>query len=118
MNPVEKREKKERRHQRLRAKIMGTFLKPRLSVFRSLGHIYAQLIDDDKAKTLGMASDLDLRLDKKTTKTMRAAEVGKLIGKIAKEKKITNIVFDRGGFKYHGRVKALAEGARKAGLKF
>ncbi len=118
MNPVEKREKRERRHQRLRAKIRGTSLKPRLSVFRSLGHICAQLIDDDRSKTLGMASDLDLKLDKKMTKTMKAAEVGKLIAKIAKEKKIINVVFDRGGFKYHGRVKALAQGARKGGLKF
>lgn len=97
---------------------MGTSLKPRLSVFRSLGHIYAQLIDDDKAKTLGMASDLELKLNKKMTKALKAAEVGKLIAKIAKEKKITNVVFDRGCFKYHGRVKALAEEARKAGLKF
>jgi len=118
MNLVEKREKRERRHQRLRTKIRGTSLKPRLSVFRSLGHICAQLIDDDKAKTLAMASDLDLKFDKKTAKTAKAAKVGELIAKKAREKKIINVVFDRGGFKYHGRVKALAQGARNGGLKF
>jgi len=112
-----KQEKKQRRHKRARAKIFGTEKRPRLCVSRSSNHIYAQLINDDKGKTLAFASDKELK--KKTLSGQEAAgEVGKLIAKKASEKKIESIVFDRGGYKYHGRVKALAEGARKGGLKF
>ena len=110
-------EKRKRRHRRIRAKIYGTTKKPRLCVFRSPRHIYAQLIDDEKGRTLVAATDQKLRKSKKQ-KTEVAREVGKLIAKKAKEKKIAKVVFDRGGYQYHGRVRALAEGAREGGLKF
>jgi large subunit ribosomal protein L18 len=109
---------RERRNRRVRAKIYGTLEKPRLSVFRSLNHIYAQLINDDEGKTLISASDLELKKDKKMIKKSLAREVGKLIASKAKEKNIIQVVFDRSSFKYHGRVKELAEGARETGLKF
>ena len=118
MDPSLKREKRKRRHKRVRAKISGTAKIPRLCVFRSNKHIYAQLIDDTQGKTLLSASDLEIKFKGKKTKTEKAFEVGKLIAKKAQEKKIQKIVFDRGGYKYHGRVKALAEGAREGGLKF
>lgn len=111
-----KREKRKRRHIRVRAKIFGTKTKPRLCVFRSLKHCYAQLIDDDKGETLVATSDLELK--KKAAKKEIAKEVGKLLAKKALAKKIKQAVFDRGGYKYHGRIKALAEGAREGGLKF
>ena len=119
----EKREKRKRRHKKVRAKIFGTKDRPRLCVFRSNKHIYAQLIDDEKGHTLGAVSDLKLpknvKLKKEMTRKVAIAyEVGKLIAKVAKEKGIEKVVFDRGGYKYHGRVKALAEGAREGGLKF
>lgn len=103
------------RHKRIRAKVAGTPKKPRLSVFKSANHIYAQLIDDEKGKTLLSASDLTIKKGKKSEK---AREVGQLIAKAAAAKKIQAIVFDRGGYPYHGRIKALAEGAREGGLKF
>ncbi|MDI6592062.1 MAG: 50S ribosomal protein L18 [Patescibacteria group bacterium] len=127
MEPKLKREKRYRRHKRVRAKIFGTSEKPRLCVFRSIKHIYAQLIDDQKGKTLISASDLELKNKKIKTKEIQksltkkvaiAYKVGRLIAKKALEKKIEKVVFDRGGYKYHGRVKALAEGAREGGLKF
>lgn len=95
-------------------------MRHRLSVFRSSKHIYGQIIDVEKGKTLVSLSDLSnlSDLEKKTTKTEKAFLVGKLLAKIALEKKITTIVFDRGRLKYHGRIKALAEGAREGGLKF
>ncbi len=114
-----KRKKRELRRKRVRAKIFGTSERPRLSVYRSLKHIYAQIIDDEKGQTIVAASDLEL--NKKNlgkNKTDIAYEVGKLIAKKALKKKIKKVVFDRNGFKYHGRVKALAEGAREAGLIF
>lgn len=111
-----KKEKRIRRHLRVRAKIFGTKERPRLSVFRSAKHIYAQLIDDEKDQTLVAASDLELK--KKAKKQEIAKEIGKLLAKKAKAKRITEVVFDRGGYQYHGRVKALAEGARSGGLKF
>jgi len=114
---LQKQEKRLRRHKRIRAKIIGSSLRPRLCVFRSAQHIYAQLIDDDKGKTLVGASDRDLK-GKKEKKTNKAMEVGKLIAKKALEKKIEKVVFDRGGYQYQGRIKALAEGAREGGLKF
>lgn len=95
----------------------GTKERPRLFVLRSNQHIYAQLINDDKAEVLMSASDKDLK-SKKGKKSDLAREVGKLIAEKAKEGKINEIVFDRGGIVYHGRVKALAEGAREGGLKF
>ncbi len=117
MKPKEKKQKRKRRHLRIRAKIKGTANMPRLSVFKSSQHIYAQLVDDDlNSKTLISASSLEL---KKARQPLKAAEeVGRLVAKKAQAKKIEKVVFDRSGFKYHGRVKALAEAARKAGLKF
>lgn len=99
----------------MRGKIFGTAKRPRLSVFRSGKHIRAQLIDDEKAETLASASDLAL---KEGTKTEKALVVGEELAKKALKLKIKKVVFDRGGYKYHGRVKAVAEGARKGGLKF
>ena len=107
--------KKIRRHKRIRARIFGTKEKPRLSVFKSNKHIFAQLIDDDEGKTLVSASDLKMKKNKKAN---AALEVGKLIAAKAKELKIETVVFDRGGYKYHGSIKAVAEGAREGGLKF
>ncbi len=104
------------RHKRVRAKIIGTKEIPRLCVFRSNKHIYAQLIDDEKGKTLVSVKDVEIK--KKNKKTELAFEVGKLIAKKAIEKKIEKIVFDRAGYQYHGRVKSLADGAREGGLKF
>lgn len=112
-----KRLARERRHYRVRSKIVGSSKRPRLSCFRSNKHIYAQLINDEKGETLVSASDLELN-QKGLTKTEKARKVGQLIAKKAKAKKITQVVFDRGGFKYHGRIKAVAEGARESGLKF
>ena len=113
---------RKRRHVRVRAKVSGTRARPRLNVFRSSAHIYAQVIDDDRGHTLLAASDLeqdviDLAGDG-ATKTARARAVGAVIGERAKAAGIDAIVFDRGGFIYHGRVKAVAEGAREAGLVF
>lgn len=110
-----------RRHLRLRQKISGTAERPRLNVFRSLKHIYAQIIDDTAGKTLVAASTNDKELKETLTNggnVKAAAEVGKLVAKRALEKGIDTVVFDRGGYIYHGRVKALAEGAREGGLKF
>ncbi len=113
---LEKNLKRYRRQVRIRAKISGTATRPRLAVFRSNTHIYAQLIDDTKGITLGAASDLKLK--KQGTKTDMAKKVGEAIAKVATEKWIKEVVFDRGGFAYHGRVKALADAAREAGLQF
>ncbi len=109
-------EKRIRRHKRVRAKVIGSSNKPRLCVFRSNSHIYGQLIDDSTGSTIVAASDIELK--KKDAKTALSKEVGILLAKKAIEKNISQIVFDRGGYKYHGRVKALAEGAREAGLRF
>ena len=119
-NKKDKREKRYRRHKRIRAKVTGTSEVPRLCVFRSNNHIYAQLIDDQRGTVISAASDKEIKKDKgsKKGKTELAFETGKLIAQKAKKKKIERIVFDRAGYKYHGRVKALAEGARKGGLRF
>jgi len=115
MNKVKaKKARVERRHQRVRAKISGTAGRPRLSVYRSLPHIYAQLIDDAKGVTLVSAKDAEVKGGK--NKTEQAQAVGRLIAEKAKTKNISQAVFDRGVFKYTGRVKALAEGARAGGL--
>jgi large subunit ribosomal protein L18 len=103
------------RHKKVRKNITGTDSRLRVAVFRSTKHIYAQVIDDTKGVTLTAASDLTI---KKGTKSERATQVGETLAKQALEKKIKNIVFDRGGFRYHGRVAALAEGLRKGGLSF
>lgn len=113
---MNKLKKRALRKNRVRAKISGTAERPRLSVSISLNHIRVQLIDDLSEKTLAAASDL--KLDKKITKTERAIEVGKIIAEEAKKVKIKKVVFDRGHKLYHGRVKALADSARKNGLEF
>lgn len=107
------------RKRRVRSRVIGTSERPRLSVFRSNRFIYAQIIDDGKAKTLVSFSERNLpKSDKKITKTEIALLIGEEIAKRAKEKKITKVVFDRSGYKYHGRVEAVASGARKGGLIF
>ncbi len=108
-----------RRHLRLRRKVSGTAERPRLAVFRSAKHIYAQLVDDVKGHTLASASDLsgDLSVEGAGKKAAGLA-VGKLIGKLAAEMGVKSVVFDRGGYPYHGRVRAVADGARDAGLEF
>ncbi|MCO6452838.1 MAG: 50S ribosomal protein L18 [Caldilineales bacterium] len=109
------------RHQRVRKHIAGTSARPRLAIYRSLQHVYAQVIDDDAGHTVVAASSLDPEIRQQIqegTKKDEAAAVGKLIGRRALDAGIETVVFDRGGFPYHGRVKALAEAAREAGLKF
>jgi large subunit ribosomal protein L18 len=128
MNMGQKQENRYRRHRRIRAKIKGTAACPRFSVFRSNKHIYGRLIDDDKGHTLISGSDLELKpktqsKNKKAEKKFSgkievAYQVGQLIAEKALAKKIKKVVFDRGGYKYHGRVKAMADGAREGGLKF
>jgi large subunit ribosomal protein L18 len=107
--------KRQARHKKIRKKVSGTTDKPRVAVFRSEQHIYAQIIDDSKGKTLISESDLKIKVG---TKKERATLVGENLAKKATKQKITKIVFDRGGFLYHGRVAALAEGLRKGGLQF
>ena len=107
-----------KRHKRVRAKISGTALRPRLNVFRSTNNIYAQLIDDVAGVTLASASTLDKELNGYGGNKEAAKKVGKLIAERAAQKNITEVVFDRGGYIFHGRVKELAEGAREGGLKF
>ena len=111
------REARERRHRRVRGKVQGTAERPRLAVFRSNRGISAQLVDDVAARTLASASWLALR-DFKGNKTAQATEVGRLLARNAKQAGIERVVFDRGGYLYHGRVKALADGAREGGLDF
>ena len=106
-----------RRHRRVRANISGTAARPRLDVYRSAKHIYAQIIDDEKGVTLVSASSMDKDFEGFGGNVEAAAKVGKKVAERALEKGITEVVFDRGGFVYHGRVKALADGAREGGLK-
>ncbi len=117
---MSKREARLRRKKRMRAKIFGTSKRPRLSVFRSSRYIYAQIIDDEKKETLLSVSDHSLGLDKekKMKKIEKARLIGQYLAQLAIKRKISKVVFDRGGRKYHGRIKALAEGAREKGLKF
>jgi large subunit ribosomal protein L18 len=108
-----------RRHERVRKVVAGTQAKPRLAVYRSLTHIYAQVIDDGQGRTLVAASDIEKELrGGKGNKTERAKAVGTAVAKKAMDAGVTTVVFDRGGNRFHGRVKALAEAAREAGLKF
>lgn len=118
MNRKEKLKKIEKRKKRTRAKLFGTKERPRLCVFKSLKHIYAQIIDDERGQTLISASDLELKERKKMKKIDIAKKVGELIARKSLSKKIEKVIFDRGPYKYHGRVKALAEGAREGGLRF
>ena len=117
MSTLTKRQARERRHRRVRGKIAGTATRPRLAVFRSNRGIFAQLIDDQAGRTLASASWLGLK-SFNGNKTDQAAEVGKALAASAKQAGIETCVFDRGGYLYHGRVKALAEGAREGGLQF
>ena len=110
-----------RRHKRVRRNLAGTSERPRLNVFRSLNHIYVQIIDDTKGVTLTSASSLDADVAQKAkgqSKIEQAKLVGQLVAERAKQAGVNEVVFDRGGYKYHGRVKALAEASREAGLKF
>lgn len=113
---------RKRRHVRVRAKVNGTAQRPRLNVYRSSAHIYAQVIDDGRGHTLVAASDLEDAVKERAgadaPKRVRAKVVGEVIAERAKEAGVDAVVFDRGGFLYHGRVKAVAEGARESGLKF
>lgn len=118
---IKKQEQRNRRRGRVRAKIIGTPQRPRLSVYRSLIHIYAQLIDDSTGKTLAASSDKEIGKPAKSdmsAKVAKAYAVGQALAEKAKKASIEQVVFDRGGNKYHGRVKALADGAREGGLKF
>ncbi len=127
MAKATRQEGRSRRHARVREKVRGSAARPRLAVFRSLTHIYAQLVDDDAGKTLAAASSLDVRsgpaspapTEPQSTakRTEVAKSVGALLGDRAKQKGVTEVVFDRGGYRYHGRVKALAEGVRAAGVR-
>jgi large subunit ribosomal protein L18 len=114
-------EQRKRRHRRLRAKLSGTGARPRLNVYRSLEHIYAQVINDEVGHTLVAASTVEAELAAQLegkTKTEAAQLVGRTVAERAKDAGISSVVFDRGGFRYHGRVKALADAAREAGLEF
>ena len=113
--PKTREQYRHRRHLRVRKKVSGTSERPRLVIFRSLKHITAQIVDDVSRRTLMTVSSNDLETGKKTEKSL---EVGKCIAARAKDAGITKVVFDRGGYLYHGRVKALAEAAREAGLEF
>jgi large subunit ribosomal protein L18 len=117
MSTLTVREARLRRHRRVRGKVAGTAERPRLVVFRSNKGVSAQLVDDVAGKTLAGASWVTLKKFK-GTKTEQAAEVGKLVAAAAKKAGVETVVFDRGGYLYHGRVKALADGAREGGLKF
>ena len=115
---IEKKEIRNRIHQRIRRKLRGTAERPRLAVFRSVAHIYAQVIDDAEGKTLVSASSVDKGAKTNGGNVAAAKTIGKTVAERAQEKGIKRVVFDRGGYQYHGRVKALAEAARAAGLEF
>ena len=111
-------EERQRRHKRVRTKVVGTAKNPRLNVYRSLTNLYAQIIDDTTGTTIVSASTLDKEIKTKGSNKQAAKEVGALIAKRALDKKIKTVVYDRGGYIYHGVIKELAEAAREAGLKF
>ena len=115
---IEKKEFRKTIHERIRRKLRGSAARPRLAVFRSVAHIYAQVIDDAEGKTLVSASSVDKAAKTKGGNVAAAKAIGKLVAERAKEKGITRVVFDRGGYPYHGRIKALADAAREAGLEF
>jgi large subunit ribosomal protein L18 len=112
--PKTRQELRQRRHLRVRKRVAGTPERPRLVVFRSLKHIYAQLVDDTTSRTLATVSDQKLT----GKKSEKSTEVGKLIAQKAKDAGVSSVVFDRAGYRYHGRVKAVADGAREGGLEF
>ena len=118
IHKIRKNDIRERIHARIRRKLRGTAARPRLAVFRSVAHIYAQVIDDGKGVTLVSASSVDKGGKTKGGNLAAAKAIGKLVAERAKEKGIKSVVFDRGGYLYHGRVKALADAAREAGLEF
>ncbi len=118
IHKIEKKEVRSRIHQRIRRKLRGTAERPRLAVFRSVAHIYAQVIDDAAGATLVSASSVDKGGKTNGGNIAAAKAIGKLVAERAKEKGINKVVFDRGGYQYHGRVKALADAAREAGLEF
>ena len=118
IHKIRKNEIRGRIHVRIRRKLAGTSERPRLAVFRSVAHIYAQVIDDSKGVTLVSASSVDKGGKTNGGNVAAAKAIGKLVAERAKEKGITKVVFDRGGYLYHGRVKALADAAREAGLEF
>jgi large subunit ribosomal protein L18 len=115
---LKKQESRDRRHRRVRKKVRGTPERPRLAVFRSSKHVYAQVIDDVHGRTLAAASTTEADLRAGSTGSVDAAKsIGKLVGERAKAAGVETVVFDRGGFRYHGRVAGVADGAREAGLK-
>jgi large subunit ribosomal protein L18 len=118
IHKIDKKEIRDRIHRRIRRKLAGTPERPRLAVFRSVGHIYAQVIDDTAGRTLAAASSVDKDGRTNGGNVAAAKTIGKLVAQRAKEKGIASVVFDRGGYRYHGRVKALADAAREAGLEF
>jgi large subunit ribosomal protein L18 len=115
---IDNNEIRERIHKRIRRKVQGTAERPRLAVFRSVAHIYVQVIDDAKGSTLVSASSIEKEAKTNGGNVAAAKAIGKTIAERAKEKGIKRVVFDRGGYQYHGRVKALADAAREAGLEF
>jgi len=121
ITPMDRSKERRRIHKRIRSKISGTSSRPRLCVYRSLNNMYAQVIDDSQGQTLAAASTVEkeVRSDMKHTGNIQASKLlGKTIAERAKAKGIENVVFDRGGYLYHGRIKAVAEAARESGLKF
>jgi large subunit ribosomal protein L18 len=118
MSQLTTREARLRRHRRVRGKVRGTAERPRLAVFRSNRGIFAQLVDDDAGRTIAAASWLELPKSFKGDKSEQSAQVGKALAEVATKAGVERVVFDRGGYLFHGRVKALAEGAREGGLSF
>jgi large subunit ribosomal protein L18 len=118
INKPEKKEIRNRIHQRIRRKLSGTTQRPRLAVFRSVAHIYAQVIDDTEGRTIVSASSVDKGGKTNGGNVAAAKSIGKLVAERARDKGIKSVVFDRGGYQYHGRIKALADAAREAGLEF
>jgi large subunit ribosomal protein L18 len=114
---MSRRDARDRRHRRVRKKVQGTAERPRLAVFKSNRYIYAQIIDDESGRTIAAASSQEKVLRSKTLSVESAAEVGKLLAARATGADVTEVVFDRGGYPYHGRVKALADAVREAGVK-
>jgi large subunit ribosomal protein L18 len=118
IHKIEKNEIRMRIHKRIRRKLRGTTERPRMAIYRSVAHIYAQVIDDTQGTTLVSASSVDKAAKTNGGNLAAAQAIGKLVAERAKEKGIKQVVFDRGGYRYHGRVKALADAARAAGLEF
>lgn len=118
MSTSTKQDARRRRHDHVRKKVFGTARQPRLSIYRSNAHIYAQVIDDDRGHTMASASSLDDSVETDVTKSEAARRVGELVAERALAADVESVVFDRGGFKYAGRVRELAEGAREGGLEF